>query len=149
MTTLNRTPTGDIIEPKSVHQIGTAGCKYTTHTHKYSLKKNMSISPQVNYPSVSNKQVLLEISFPHKPGHQDFINANSVTGTKGLLLGFPLFLCSLTVSVVAWLPVWPRNVMCRPGFQTCASAMFCASLPPHFQGDTVNLQGTQNVSCLI
>lgn len=104
-------PAANIMEPKSDHQTGTAGCKYTARTHKYKLKKNTSISPSENHPSVSNKHVLLKISFPHRQGRWDQINTNGVTGTKGLL---PPFLASLTIGVVAWFPMRPRNVMCRP-----------------------------------
>ena len=43
--TLNGTPAGDIMEAKSVHQMGTAGCNLTAHGHKYKLKANTSITP--------------------------------------------------------------------------------------------------------
>lgn len=84
---------------------------HCTHTHKYKLQKNTSIDPQENHPSVLNKHVLLKISFPHKPESWDQINTNGLTGTKGFLPFFALFL-GLYVSL--------------PGFQ-CDLEMSCVS----------------------
>lgn len=112
-------PAANIMEPKSDHQTGTAGCKYTARTHKHKLEENTSIAPSENHPSVSNKRVLLKISFPHRQGRWDQVNTNGVAGTKGLL---PPFLASLTIGDVAWFPTRPRNVMCRPrGFRRVPS----------------------------